>query len=134
MAALRLAVVKSTCVKTAPVKLAPEKSVSSKIAPLNGTNELMWSVPDIDVTIGGGVRWAALQDRLSPQDLEDFRIPFGGTPGFVVADLWASYQLWKPFVLLSLVLENLGDAPYRYHGSSINGPGRSLNVMLEIGY
>ncbi len=106
----------------------------SKTPPLNGSNELMWSVPDIDVTLGGGVRWAALQDRLSPQDLEDFRIPLGGTPGFVAVDLWASYQLWKPFVLLSLVLENLGDAPYRYHGSSINGPGRSLNVMLEIGY
>ena len=106
----------------------------SKIPPLTGASELLWEVPDVGVTLGGGVRWAALQDRLSRQDEEDWRIPFGGTPSFVVFDLSASYQLWKPFVLLSMVLENLGDAPYRYHGSSINGPGRSLNLMLEIGY
>ena len=34
-------------------------------------------------------------------------------------------------LLLAAVLENLGDAAYRYHGSSVNGPGRGLIVNLE---
>ena len=50
-----------------------------------------------------------------------------------VVDLRAGYR-WQPHVLVAAVLENLANAPYRYHGSSINGPGRSLNLLLEFGY
>jgi len=31
-------------------------------------------------------------------------------------------------------LENVGDVPYRYHGSSVNGAGRSLSLYLQIGH
>ena len=37
-----------------------------------------------------------------------------------------------PQLRVGVVLENLGDAAYRYHGSAINGPGRSVLVHLEL--
>ncbi|MBK8261670.1 MAG: hypothetical protein IPK80_10050 [Nannocystis sp.] len=65
-------------------------------------------------------------------DLDDPRIPAGGTPGFAVVDLRAGYR-WRPNALLSLVFENVGNAAYRYHGSAVNGPARGLILFLEIG-
>ena len=37
-----------------------------------------------------------------------------------------------PQLRVGMILENLGDAAYRYHGSAINGPGRSVLVHLEL--
>jgi hypothetical protein len=34
---------------------------------------------------------------------------------------------------VALVVENLADAAYRTHGSSINGPGRGVLLQLEAG-
>jgi iron complex outermembrane receptor protein/hemoglobin/transferrin/lactoferrin receptor protein len=31
------------------------------------------------------------------------------------------------------VFENLTDEAYRYHGSSVNGPGRSFTMQMELG-
>ena len=42
-------------------------------------------------------------------------------------ELWHSER-----ARLGIVLENLGDAAYRYHGSSVNGPGRSAIVWVEL--
>ena len=33
---------------------------------------------------------------------------------------------------IGVVVENLFDAAYRYHGSSVNGPGRSALVWMEL--
>jgi len=48
-------------------------------------------------------------------------------------DLRAGYR-FDPFLSTSIILENLGDAAYRTHGSSVNGPGRSVLFHLELGY
>ena len=77
-------------------------------------------------------RWALTQTRLALSDRFDARIPEGGTPGFAVVDFSAGYRLGRALVL-AMVLENLADAPYRYHGSSVNGAGRGLRFMLEAG-
>lgn len=82
--------------------------------------------------LGGALRWALAQDRLAPSDLSDARIPAGGTPGFAVFDLRAGYR-WRPYLLMAAVLENVGDAGYRYHGSSVNGPGRGLRLFVQGG-
>ena len=74
--------------------------------------------------------FAAKQDRLSPDDILDTRIPDGGTPGYFVVSVNAgigSPDRWQ----LNVVLHNLGDADYRFHGSGINGPGRSLRVFAS---
>ncbi len=104
----------------------------SRIPPLNGTAELTWRAHR-GVWLGGGMRWATAQDRLAPADVADVRIPAGGTPGFAVFDLRAGYR-WDPFLLLGVVFENVGDSPYRYHGSSVNGAARSIRVSAEVGF
>jgi outer membrane receptor protein involved in Fe transport len=101
----------------------------SRVPPLNGTAELRWR-HRLGIYAGAALRWALAQDRLSLGDVADQRIPPGGTPGFAVFDLRAGYRLRRHLVL-ALVFENLGDAAYRYHGSSVNGPGRSVVLGLE---
>jgi iron complex outermembrane receptor protein/hemoglobin/transferrin/lactoferrin receptor protein len=104
----------------------------SRIPPLNGTGEVGWR-HDSGFWVASVVRWALAQDRLAPGDEFDVRIPDGGTPGFVVFDMRAGYR-WDPYMLVGLVFENIADSPYRYHGSSVNGAGRSLSVTLELGF
>jgi iron complex outermembrane receptor protein/hemoglobin/transferrin/lactoferrin receptor protein len=101
----------------------------SRVPPLNGTAELLWSHPS-GFSASTGLRWALLQDRLALSDRSDARIPIGGTPGYAVLDVRASWRLGTRLVIAA-VLENLTDAAYRSHGSSVNGPGRGVIVSLE---
>jgi iron complex outermembrane receptor protein/hemoglobin/transferrin/lactoferrin receptor protein len=101
----------------------------SRVPPLNGTVELIWSHP-LGLSAGGALRWAAAQTRLAVADRSDARIPLGGTPGFAVVDARLSYRRGE-LLMVALVAENLFDTPYRYHGSSVNGPSRSLSLSLE---
>lgn len=103
----------------------------SRIPPLNGSAEMRWS-SSFGFYTGAGLRWATLQDRLAPTDLTDARIPQGGTPGFVVVDVRAGYRIRRELTVAA-VLENVGDVAYRYHGSSINSPGRGLIFNVEAG-
>ncbi|MFO0759603.1 MAG: TonB-dependent receptor [Byssovorax sp.] len=111
--------------------VAGERIPLSRMPPLNGTAELRWESP-WNAYFGAAMRWSLKQDRLAITDMKDKRIPIGGTPGFTVFDLRAGYR-FKPYFRAGLVFENLGDAVYRYHGSSVNGPGRSLSVSVEGG-
>jgi iron complex outermembrane receptor protein/hemoglobin/transferrin/lactoferrin receptor protein len=103
----------------------------SRIPPLNGTAELIWG-ESVGLTASTGVRWASKQTRLAVADRSDARIPPGGTPGFVVVDLRVGYRV-SDALATTLVAENLLDAAYRYLGSSVNGPGRSLTLWLGLG-
>lgn len=109
-----------------------ERQPLSRIPPLNGTVELLWRHPR-GLYLGAAMRWATLQDRLAISDQSDARIPIGGTPGFTVYDLRAGWR-FAPRGLVSMVFENMTDEAYRYHGSSVNGPGRGLLVNLEMGF
>lgn len=110
----------------------PTRLPLSRVPPLNGTAEVSWRHP-AGFFLASALRWARPQKRLALADLSDQRIPRGGTPGFAVLDLRAGYRI-TPYGLVTLVLENVTNAAYRYHGSSINGPGRSLNVLIELGF
>ncbi len=101
----------------------------SRVPPLNGTVELARALGGVDAAVA--LRWATRQDRLAPSDRGDPRIPAGGTPGYAVLDARAVVAV-TPQLRVGVVLENLGDAAYRYHGSAINGPGRSVLVHLEL--
>jgi outer membrane receptor protein involved in Fe transport len=78
------------------------------------------------------VEWtgAGKQERLAQGDKDDNRIPEGGTPGWNVINVHSGYT-WKYFTL-DLSLKNLFNKDYRYHGSGINGYGRSLFMTLKI--
>ncbi|MEZ4426819.1 MAG: TonB-dependent receptor [Nannocystaceae bacterium] len=109
----------------------PERVALSRIPPLNGYTLARWG--DYGFYVGAGVHWALAQLRLSIGDAADVRIPIGGTPGYVYGNVFAGYR-WDPFVLVSLMLENVSDAPFRNHGSSVNGPGRGLRVFVQFGF
>jgi iron complex outermembrane receptor protein/hemoglobin/transferrin/lactoferrin receptor protein len=49
-----------------------------------------------------------------------------------VVDLRAGYRFGSRLAL-SVVFENVADAAYRVHGSSIQGPGRGVIVALSGG-
>jgi iron complex outermembrane receptor protein/hemoglobin/transferrin/lactoferrin receptor protein len=108
-----------------------ERVPLSRVPPLNGTVEIRWE-PHPMAYAGAGLRWAALQDRLAPTDRSDARIPLGGTPGYAVLDVRAGVRVERELIV-SAVLENVLDAAYRVHGSSVNGPGRGIILSLEAG-
>jgi len=90
---------------------------------------LRWSRHDL--WIEGAVLAAAKADKLSTRDAGDTsRIPPGGTPGYVVADLRAGWQA-APGLSLSLAIENVTDEDYRVHGSGVNEPGRNLVLACD---
>ncbi len=101
----------------------------SRVPPVGGTVELR--AVFAAGTVGAGLRWAGPQRRLAPSDLGDPRIPLGGTPGSAVLELRASARL-SALARVAVVLDNVTDAAYRTHGSSINGPGRSIMTYLEL--
>ena len=70
-------------------------------------------------------------DRLAASDVADERIPRGGTPGYAVWHAGVSYR--SELAVVSLVMENLLDTPWRTHGSSVNGAARSVVLHGEFG-
>jgi hypothetical protein len=64
----------------------------TRIPPVNGTFEARLSLPR-EIYTGVGLRWALAQTRLAVNDLTDYRIPTGGTPGFVTVDLRAGVRV-----------------------------------------
>jgi iron complex outermembrane receptor protein/hemoglobin/transferrin/lactoferrin receptor protein len=113
-----------------------ERVPLSRVPPLNGTLELRWKHclrGHGYVYVGAGLRWATAQTRLSLGDVSDERIPEGGTPGFAVLDLRAGLRIRRR-LFAGLTMENIIDSAYRYHGSSINGPGRGVRLNIEGHY
>jgi hemoglobin/transferrin/lactoferrin receptor protein len=78
------------------------------------------------------IEWlaAAKQDRLAQGDKDDNRIPDGGTPGWNIFNFNTAYT-WR-FAEINLRLQNLFNEDYRYHGSGVNGYGRSLLMTLKL--
>lgn len=103
----------------------------SRIPPLNGTEELLWE-SWFGLTVSVRIQWANTQSRLALSDVSDERIPLGGTPGYSVWGASFGYAV-DEWLALSLVVQNLADTPWRTHGSSINGAGRSVLLSAELG-
>lgn len=67
---------------------------------------------------------AGKQDRLSSGDIDDYRIPESGTPGWFVLNIKGGYE-WKR-IGVKLALNNILNEAYRMHGSGIDGYGFHL--------
>jgi len=92
-----------------------------------------WTAEQPRLRIEALVEHAQEQDQLSTRDeLDTQRIPPGGTPGYTVLHLRSEWQL-RPFLTLSLAIENLTDEDYRIHGSGLNEPGRNVVLSLAAG-
>ena len=100
----------------------------SKIPPLFGRVGVRYLKGQWQATLFSDM--ARKQDRLSPMDKEDARIPKGGTPGYVTLNLQASYEL--PHWELSAIFGNMLNKGYRMHGSGIDAYG--IHGKLSIGY
>ena len=76
---------------------------------------------------------AGKQNRLSSGDESDNRIPAGGTPGWNILNINSGID--SGIFCLDLSLCNLFNTDYRYHGSGVNGAGRSmlLTLVFNIG-
>ncbi len=102
---------------------------ADRVPPLNGRLRLAWDSSDF-------VRWdlradfAGSQDRLSARDVRDNRIDPDGTAGWLTLGGGVNIAL-QGDVDISLRADNVLDKRYRYHGSGIDAPGRSLSVTLS---
>ncbi len=87
-------------------------------------------------SIGAYFDWlfAAKQARLAAGDKADNRIPLGGTPGWNVLNLYGYWTIPKSKFNFTLRagLWNILNADYRYHGSGVNGVGRSVTAGVTV--
>jgi hemoglobin/transferrin/lactoferrin receptor protein len=101
-----------------------------RIPPLFGRLAVEYKFKDLWINL----EWqtAGKQDRLAAGDNVDKRIPSGGTPGWNIFNVNASYEI--RFIKFDLTLLNLFNVDYRFHGSGVNGYGRSalLSVIVNI--
>jgi outer membrane receptor for ferrienterochelin and colicin len=101
-----------------------------RIPPLFGRLAVVYKLKDCWINL----EWqsAAKQDRLAAGDKEDNRIPIGGTPGWNIFNINTNYEIGRFNIDLNLL--NLFNQDYRFHGSGVNGYGRSasLSVMVTI--
>jgi outer membrane receptor protein involved in Fe transport len=99
-----------------------------RIPPLNGKLALQYSKSKIYGEFE--YLFAAKQDRLSGGDIDDHRIPEGGTPGWDILNLKASYS-WE-MVSIHAGIQNIFNQAYRFHGSGVDGYGRSFWLTLQF--
>ncbi len=101
-----------------------------RIPPLNGLAGVR--VPRLGrAWLEGTARFATKQDRLSSGDRDDYRIPAGGTPGWVVVSMSTGLPIWPSLHLVGGV-HNLFNEAYRVHGSGIDGYGRAAWIGTDI--
>ncbi len=73
--------------------------------------------------------FASKQSRLAQGDKDDNRIAAGGTPGYVLLNLYGGYQLKN--LAIRGGLGNIFNTDYRIHGSGMNGMGRNLSLTIS---
>ena len=104
----------------------------SRMMPLTVALGAAYHEPGSNWRAWGSARFADKQDQLSLKDETDTeRIPPGGTPGYGVFAVGASWDICES-ATFSAVLDNVFDRNYRLHGSGINEPGRSLILAVDI--
>ncbi len=99
-----------------------------RIPPLNGKLALRYSKYRIFSELE--YLLAAKQNRLSSGDIDDHRIPEGGTPGWDILNFKAGYS-WNK-ISFNAGLQNLFNQAYRIHGSGVDGFGRSVWMSLQF--
>jgi outer membrane receptor protein involved in Fe transport len=97
----------------------------SKIPPFSGYAVLRWLPQRRGLFVEYVLRWALAQDRLGTRDLDDPRIPPGGTPGYAVHGIRIGAALHTGLEL-SAGLDNLLNTLYRSHASGVDAAGRHV--------
>ncbi|MDX1405331.1 MAG: TonB-dependent receptor, partial [Woeseiaceae bacterium] len=106
------------------------KAPADRIPPFNGRLSLRYQASNAWAFEAYSL-FAGSQDRLSPRDVQDSRINPAGTPGWVTANVAAT---WTPSERLrtTVRLENILDKRYRMHGSGVDAQGWNLMLSLQV--
>ncbi len=96
--------------------------------PVNGLLSLRYEKSNY--WLEGFTRFTREQDRLAPDDMEDLRIPEGGTPGWYTLNLRGGAPLTENLTL-RLSATNLLNRNYREHLSGFNAPGRNFILSVD---
>ncbi|MDZ7331388.1 MAG: TonB-dependent receptor [candidate division KSB1 bacterium] len=101
----------------------------SRIPPLMGLAGIQyWPVPKLNIE--AYIRAADKQNRLSSRDIEDNRIPYGGTPGWKTFNIRLNGQM-SSRLMFTCILENIFNETYKEHGSGVYSPGRGVVICLR---
>jgi hemoglobin/transferrin/lactoferrin receptor protein len=107
----------------------------TRLVPFSGTVALRWTDSSEKWWVEGRVTGAVGEGRIHPADqaADNQRIPTNGTPGYVVASLYAGWKAtdWLEF---NAGVENVMDEDYRVHGSGQNEPGLSGLLGVKMGW
>jgi outer membrane receptor for ferrienterochelin and colicin len=101
-----------------------------RIPPANGWFWLSYSgLPDIKLR--PQVRYALRHRRISPDEVGDNRVSMDGTDGFIKLQFIAQWQVNQD-VSLTVKGDNLTNAAYREHASSLDGLARNVTFTLRL--
>ncbi|NOR33342.1 MAG: TonB-dependent receptor, partial [Bacteroidales bacterium] len=100
-----------------------------RIPPLNSRLGLKYLS---DKNFSAMIEWAHAgeQTRLSQGDIDDNRIQEGGTPAWNIVSCSLGYT--RIFYQVNAGIHNIFNEAYRYHGSGIDGRGRSIWISLKL--
>lgn len=105
---------------------------ADRIPPFNGRLSFQYQASDA-LLIEPYLLFAGSQDRLSPRDVQDVRINPAGTPGWMTANIAASWQPGERWRATARA-ENIFDKRYRMHGSGIDATGWNLSLSLQLNW
>lgn len=101
----------------------------NRVPPANGIFYIDYS-PIESLSIRPQARYAFAHRRISPDEIQDVRVSKSGTDGFVNLQLIANYQIMTG-LHFKLIFDNIADAAYREHASSLDGMGRNFTLSLK---
>ncbi len=105
---------------------------ADRIPPFNGRLSFQYQASDA-LLIEPYFLFAGSQDRLSPRDVQDVRINPAGTPGWMTANIAASWQPGERWRATARA-ENIFDKRYRMHGSGIDATGWNVSLSLQLNW
>ncbi|MBC8185560.1 TonB-dependent receptor [candidate division KSB1 bacterium] len=101
----------------------------SRIPPLMGKISLKY-LPIPKLWFELFIRSATKQNRLSSRDIDDSRIPDGGTPGWTTLNFRNFWEL-SGHLQFNFIFENIFDEAYKEHGSGIFSSGRGFVIGIQ---
>lgn len=108
----------------------------TRIPPLYGQVKLRYATQDFGAWKGfveAYGRGAGRQERLSPEDVADTRIPEQGTPQWWTWNVRTGLVAYRT-LQLGLAVENITNVEYKYHASGVFAPGTNAVLTAQLAF
>lgn len=105
---------------------------ADRVPPTNGVFYVSYE-PFPKLSIRPQARYAFAHRRISPDEVGDIRVSENGTDGFVNVQLLMNYRA-KEHLAIKVIADNLADASYREHASSLDGMGRNITFTVTYSF